>query len=105
VENSYAVVITTAGSPEEAEKIAMALLDRKLAACIQVTQIKSYYFWEGKVNADPEQLLLIKCKAADYEAIESCIREVHSYDVPEVVQLPVTAGSSSYLKWITDVTK
>lgn len=104
MESSYAVVITTASSSEEAEKIAMALLERKLAACIQVTEIKSYYFWENKVNADPEQLLLIKCKAADYAAIESCIGEVHSYDVPEIVQLPITAGSSSYLKWITEVT-
>ncbi|MCO5279410.1 MAG: divalent-cation tolerance protein CutA [Saprospiraceae bacterium] len=105
MDNKYSVVITTTGNKEDAEKIANALLSEKLAACIQVTQIKSYYTWKDAVNVDEEQLLLVKCKAADYSEIEKCIKANHSYEIPEIILLPISTGLPSYLGWINDVTK
>ena len=102
--SDYAVVLTTTASEEETEKIAQALLEQRLAACVQATPIKSYYTWKGQVHQDQEALLLIKCKAADYAEIEKCIRANHSYEVPEIVQLPLTNGSQDYLGWISQVT-
>lgn len=105
MDNKYSVVITTTGNKEDAEKIANALLSEKLAACIQVTQIKSYYTWKDAVNVDEEQLLLVKCKAADYAEIENCIKSNHSYEIPEIILLPISTGLPAYLGWINDVTK
>lgn len=103
--NLYSVVITTTASNEETEKIANALLNEKLAACIQATQIKSFFSWKGAVSVENENLLLIKCKQSDYAEIEKCIKANHSYEVPEIVQLPMTNGSNAYLDWISQVTK
>jgi periplasmic divalent cation tolerance protein len=102
--NAYAVILTTTSSLGEAEKIARALLAGKLAACVQVLPIKSYYPWQGQVQVDDEQLLLIKCRSADFEAIATCIRANHSYELPEIVQLPITNGLQDYLGWISQVT-
>jgi periplasmic divalent cation tolerance protein len=101
----YAIVITTTSSKAEAESIARALLAQRLAACIQVTQIQSYYTWKENVNIDDEQLLLIKCKQADFADLQECIKANHSYEVPEIVQVPITAGLPDYLAWIGDVTR
>jgi periplasmic divalent cation tolerance protein len=100
----YSVVLTTTISDEETEKIAKALLVKKLAACVQATRIKSFYTWKGQVHIEAENLLFIKCKAADYAEIEKCIRANHSYEVPEILQLPVTDGSQETLNWISQVT-
>jgi periplasmic divalent cation tolerance protein len=100
----YAIVITTASSKDEAEQIARALLAGRLAACIQVTQIQSYYTWKERVNVDDEQLLLIKCKQADFGDIQQCIIANHSYEVPEIVRIPIDAGLPAYLQWISAVT-
>mgnify|MGYP003340873514 CR=1 FL=1 len=105
MENKYSVVLTTTASKKDAETIASSLLEKKLAACIQVTEIKSYYTWKDKVNVDDEQVLLIKSKAEDYDEIEECIRANHSYEVPEIIRLPIESGFSGYLNWITEVTK
>ncbi len=102
---AYAIVMTTTSSQAAAEKIAQALLAQRLAACIQITPIKSYYIWQGSVNIDDEQSLLIKCKQVDFPDIQKCIKENHSYEVPEIIQLPITAGSPAYLQWISQVTK
>lgn len=103
--SQYSIAIATAGSKEEAEKLARALLDQGIAACIQVNQIKSYYRWKGNVNVDDEQILLIKCKHADFADIQKCIKENHSYEVPEIIEIPITAGSPDYLNWISEVTR
>lgn len=103
--SKYCVVITTTSTKEDAEKIAKALLSQKLVACIQVIQIKSYYTWKDNVNTDDEQMLLIKCKFADYVDIEKCIKENHTYEIPEIIQLPITAGLPAYLNWIEEITK
>jgi periplasmic divalent cation tolerance protein len=101
----YAIVITTTSSKAEAESIARALLAQRLAACIQVTQIQSYYTWKENVNIDDEQLLLIKCKQVDFSEIQQCIIANHSYELPEIIQVPITAGLPGYLDWIGAVTR
>ena len=102
--NEYAVVFTTTSSAGEAEKIAHALLSRRLAACVQVLPMKSYYPWQGQIQYDEENLLVIKCKNADFKEIELCIKANHSYELPEVVQLPIITGSQENLHWISQVT-
>jgi periplasmic divalent cation tolerance protein len=97
------VVFTTAGSAEEAEKIAHALVERHLAACVNVLpQIRSIYRWQGKVEDAAEILLIIKTTAAKFPAVRDAIRELHSYDVPECIALPITDGAPDYLKWLTE---
>jgi periplasmic divalent cation tolerance protein len=99
----HAVVTTTAGSREEADRIASALVERRLAACVQLMPIESRYVWEGEVAVESEVLLLIKTREDRFDAVEATIVEVHSYEVPEIVSMPVTAGSPSYLAWIDEV--
>ena len=102
--DAHALVLTTAGTRHEAEAIAEVLLERRLAACVQLVTIDSAYRWEGEVVRDAEVLLLIKTRADRYDEIESTIVEVHSYDTPEVVLLPVSAGLPAYLAWIDEST-
>lgn len=102
---SFAVVTTTTSSPKEAEKIALALIDQKLAACVQVVPIKSYYTWNNKLNSENEHLLIIKGKRADFDEIEKCITGNHSYIVPEIIEIPIENGSNEYLNWIGQFTK
>jgi periplasmic divalent cation tolerance protein len=101
---SYSIVLTTINNPEEAAKIAQALLSSKLAACVQIHQIKSYYTWQGKINIDDEQQLIIKCKTQDFEKIQLCIQENHSYEIPEIIQIPISDGLPAYLQWIDQMT-
>lgn len=100
---SALVVLTTAPNIEEAESLAEKIVDAKLAACVQVLpEMKSFYFWEGAVQKEPEHLLLIKTLPEKYEALESFILENHSYSVPEIVALDAERVSESYLGWLTD---
>lgn len=101
--DTYSVILTTAGSAEEAESLAAGLVERKLVACAQLLPIGSIYRWEGKIEKDSEVLLLLKARADLYEQIEAHILENHSYDTPEVVQLAVERGSAGYLGWISEV--
>jgi periplasmic divalent cation tolerance protein len=95
------IVLTTAASREEAEKIAHALVERRLAACVNIVgPIHSVYRWQGKVETAAEELLLIKTTAAQFDSVANAIRELHSYDLPECIQLPIESGSAEYLKWI-----
>jgi periplasmic divalent cation tolerance protein len=98
-------ILTTAGSQEEAGKIAHALVERRLAACVNIVpQIGSVYRWQGKVETAQEWLLLIKTQAELYERVRDALKELHSYDLPECVMLEVTAGSHEYLDWVTQNT-
>ncbi len=100
------VVFVTAGSEEEAEKIARNLVTEKLAACVNiVSPIRSLYRWEGKVADDKEWLLLIKTRQSLLPQIEKRLKEWHSYEVPEVVALPILGGSQAYLSWIKESTE
>lgn len=101
----FSVIITTVENRAAADKLARLLLAQRLAACIQVTSIASYYTWNDEVNVDDEQMLTIKCPANNFLEIEQCIKANHSYEIPEIIQLSIEAGSADYLNWISNVTK
>lgn len=100
----YAVVLVTCGSRAEAQQIARETVSRRLAACANLLQIplRSVYRWKGKVEKAREFLLLIKTSVARLPALESEVRRLHSYDVPEFIALPIVAGSPKYLAWLAD---
>ena len=94
-------VITTTGTKEDADKIARALLEARLAACIQVVgPITSHYWWEDEIEEAEEWLCLIKTTGNRFERFEKAIQAAHPYDVPEILALPVVAGSADYLAWL-----
>lgn len=98
------VMLTTTPSREEAKNIARLLIAEKLAACVQLLPIESFYFWQGKTQNEAEILLLIKTRAALFDAASARIKQVHSYTVPEIVALPFSAGFQGYFDWIGQVT-
>jgi periplasmic divalent cation tolerance protein len=94
-------VLTTTGSEQEAEAIATLLVERRLAACVQVAgPVASTYRWQGEVEREREWQCLIKTTAPLYPEVEAAIRAAHSYDEPEIVATPIVAGSPGYLSWI-----
>ena len=96
------VVLITAGSREEALRLAEMLVGARLAACVQVLpEIESIYHWQGQVQRAPEVLLLVKTTAARFAQLEQEVRALHSYETPEIVALPITAVSAPYLEWLT----
>jgi periplasmic divalent cation tolerance protein len=102
--DSACMVLTTTASREEARALAGKLVQNRLAACVQMLPTESVYAWKGAVQQDNEILLLIKTRRELYAPLEAFIKEVHSYEVPEIVQLSAEAVSDSYLRWIVDVT-
>jgi periplasmic divalent cation tolerance protein len=95
------IVITTAGSEEEAHKIACLLVDRGLAACVNIVpRVTSIYRWQGKVEEAGEWLLIIKTTAEAFEKVRDAIAELHSYELPECICLAIDDGSANYLEWI-----
>lgn len=98
---TFRLVMVTANSEDEATRIARALVQERLAACVNlVPSIRSIYRWQEKVEEDSETLLLIKTSANSLEALGTKIQELHSYDVPEVIALKLDRGSASYLDWL-----
>jgi len=97
------LVISTAGSKEEASRIATALVEAQLAACVNIVgPIESVYRWQSKVESTQEFLLLIKTMRFRSEAVMARIRELHSYDLPEAIEVSIDGGSAEYLKWIAE---
>jgi periplasmic divalent cation tolerance protein len=96
----YGIVLVTASSQNEAEAIAQALLQFKLAACVSLMPIRSLYTWEGEVHNEAEWQLVIKTDLRKFSQLEAKVRELHSYQVPEVIGLPIAAGSQDYLSWL-----
>ena len=95
------VVLVTAPAEQKAVEIARALVDERLAACVNVLSgVRSIYRWKGEVCEDPEVLLVVKTTAARFEALRSRVLALHPYETPEVIALPVEAGSEPYLRWI-----
>jgi periplasmic divalent cation tolerance protein len=95
------LVVSTAGSQEEARKIANALVERKLAACVNiVAQVESIYRWQGKVESSCEWLLLIKTTAEKFKQVREAVAELHSYELPELITIAVDDGSPGYLAWL-----
>jgi periplasmic divalent cation tolerance protein len=99
------VSITTSAS-EEAERIAEALVQERLAACVNIVPaITSIYHWQGEIHRDSEVLLIAKSRAELFESLTARVKELHSYEVPEIFALPIVAGSKAYLSWIDESVK
>jgi periplasmic divalent cation tolerance protein len=97
----YVQVLTTAGSEEEAERISQALVEARLAACVQVLgPVRSRYRWQGEVEESEEWQCLAKTTLTRFAEVEEAIRAVHSYEEPEIIATPILAGSGGYLEWI-----
>jgi periplasmic divalent cation tolerance protein len=97
------VILCTSPSQDEAERLARHLLELRVAACVTVVPAsQSYYWWQGAIESSTEYLLLIKSSRSLFPAVEEAVRQIHSYQVPEVVALPIIAGSGSYLNWLND---
>ncbi|OGW56121.1 MAG: cytochrome C biogenesis protein CcdA [Nitrospirae bacterium RIFCSPHIGHO2_02_FULL_42_12] len=101
----FIVILITAGSVEEGEKIANALVESRLAACANIIpSVRSIFFWEGKTCQEQEVLLVVKSRRQLLEKIIDKVKQVHSYKVPEIIALPVIDGSREYLKWVEEST-
>lgn len=103
--DQYGVVLVTAPSVAEAEAIAQALVQEGLAACVSLMPIRSIYTWQGQLNKDEEWQLVIKTNLNRFTALEARIRQLHSYEVPEIIALPILYGSQHYLSWIAEQTR
>jgi len=99
---NYGVILVTAGSREEAEAIAKVLVESQLAACVSFTPIHSIYTWQGEIHSESEWQLMIKTDLAKFDVLATKVREIHSYEVPEIIAIPIVAGNPLYLQWISE---
>jgi len=101
--SEHCVIFITAGSKEEAEKISRGLVESKLAFCVStLPKVHSTYYWEDKIHVDKEFLLIVKTRQDQYEALETWVKNNHSYEVPEIIALPIEQGLPAYLNGIDD---
>ena len=97
----HIVIFITAKDTKEAEKISQALVSKKLIACANIVRdIHSFFWWKGKVERAKEVLLILKTKRSLFKKIEKTVKSLHSYDVPEIIALPIIEGSKNYLRWM-----
>ena len=100
------VVLITAPAEEDAAKMARALVDGRLAACVNIVRgVRSIYRWKGEVCDEPECLMVVKTVSENFEALKSRVREMHPYEVPEIIALPVVKGLGAYLEWVEENTR
>lgn len=104
MEHTCSIVMTAVANEQEAEKISTLLVSRKLAACVQMLPMQSCYRWKGEIVNDTEVLLLIKTRSDLYEEVETFIKDHHSYEIPEIIQIPIEQGFNPYLQWMTENT-
>src|ERR1051326_6408363 len=101
--NDQIVVLMAAPSADEATRLAEKLVERKLAACVQILPpMTSIYVWKGEVERASEILLIAKSTGSKFAELEAAVRAMHSYETPEIIALPIVAGSQSYLSWLSD---
>ena len=101
--SAHIIILSTVSNDVEAAKIARELVGRRLAACVNIVPaVRSIYRWKGKVHDDSECMLVIKTVRERFESVRLALCDLHSYDLPEVVALPIDAGDDSYLNWLTD---
>jgi periplasmic divalent cation tolerance protein len=104
--SGYTVIFITTSSLDEAKKIGRVLVEEKLAACANiVSPIRSIYHWQGKICDDKEALIILKTKKKLFKQIEKMVKALHTYEVPEVISMPITEGSNKYLSWLKNETK
>ncbi|MEB3273053.1 MAG: divalent-cation tolerance protein CutA [Prochlorothrix sp.] len=103
--DDYGLVLTTAASEAEAQTLAQALVTQQLAACVNFFPIHSVYTWQGTVESSPEWQLYIKTRRSHFPAIQTLFTAIHSYEVPELILIPLTAASSPYLHWMAAQTQ
>jgi periplasmic divalent cation tolerance protein len=102
----YIQVFTTTEKKEDAEKIAKAIVEKRLAGCIQIVgPITSTYWWKGDVETAEEWLLFIKSRKNLYDELERAIKEIHPYETPEIIAMPIVVGSKDYLEWLENELK
>ena len=101
VNSSFVLCITTIDSPSKADELAAKIVKAKLGACVSIHAIHSVYFWEDEIKKEREYQLMIKTQATLTDKLQKFILENHSYDLPEVIFIPILEGASNYLKWIT----
>jgi periplasmic divalent cation tolerance protein len=100
----YIVIFITAPQEEVGARIAKALVEEKLAGCVNIIKdIRSIYFWQDKVEDEPEVLLVIKTKKSLFERLKERVKTLHPYSVPEVIAIPIIEGSEDYLRWLDEV--
>jgi periplasmic divalent cation tolerance protein len=100
------IVLCSAGSQDEARKIARHLVEQRLAACVNIVpRMESIYRWQGKLESSGEWLLLIKTTVERFPAVRDAIRDLHSYELPECIAISIEDGSSGYLEWIAQSVK
>jgi periplasmic divalent cation tolerance protein len=99
------VVLITASSREEADRIARRLVEDRLAACVNIIpQMRSIFVWEQKLSQEEEVLLVVKSRRARFQQLAGAVKRLHSYSVPEIIALPVVMGSADYLRWVSEST-
>ena len=99
------VVFITASNEDEAARIAKALVEARLAGCVNIIKnIRSIYSWEGKIEDEPEVLMIVKTQKSLFDSLVKKVKELHSYTLPEIIAMPVVEGSEDYLKWLREVT-
>ncbi len=104
--NEHLLILCTCPSQNEADAVATGLLEERLAACVnRVPGIKSLFRWEDRVTHDDEVLLLIKTSSRLFERVEKTIKALHPHEIPEIIALPIVAGSAEYLRWIGESTQ
>jgi periplasmic divalent cation tolerance protein len=101
MKNKYIQMVTTISGKVGAEKIAKSLINKRLAACVQIAgPIKSIYRWKGKIETAKEWVCVIKTRKNLYEKVEATIKKIHPYEIPEIIAVPIAAANKDYLKWI-----
>jgi len=104
--NEFLLVLTTVSSEDEGRAIAQKIVEDRLAACVsELSAVRSFYWWEDRMNDEQEFILIIKTRTSLFKEVEEKIKTLHSYEVPEIIALPVLAGSEDYLEWIRQSTK
>lgn len=105
MEHKGIVVYITAPNEDEAARMAKALVEARLAGCVNIIRnIRSIYNWQGRIEDEPEVLMVVKTQKSLFEELSKKVRELHSYSVPEIIALPIVEGSQDYIRWLKEVT-
>jgi len=102
---NYCILLVTCSNESDARQLASELVKNKMAACVQIHPVTSIYTWEDQIHTDPEFRMIIKTTSSSYKEVETFILKRHNYEVPQIIQVPIANGLTSYLNWIDENTK